>query len=44
MFPQHQTELKPEFESKKRDLILTAPGVEWNGPVETHSISKNGIK
>jgi hypothetical protein len=25
MFPQHQTGLKPEFERKKRELILTAP-------------------
>jgi hypothetical protein len=28
MFPQHQTGLKPEFEKKKRELILTTPSDE----------------
>jgi hypothetical protein len=28
MFPQHQTGLKPEFERKKRELILTTPSDE----------------
>jgi hypothetical protein len=44
MFPQHQSGLKPEFERKKRELILTAPGLELNVPVEAHSISRNGLK
>ncbi len=44
MFPQHQTGLKPAFERKKRELILTAPVLELNVPVEAHAISKNGMK
>jgi hypothetical protein len=43
MFPQHQTGLKPEFERKKRELILTAPALELNVPVEVHSSSKNDM-
>ncbi len=44
MFPQHQTGLKPEYERRKRELILTSPRVELNVPIETDSISRNGTK
>ena len=44
MFPQHQTGLKPEFERRKRELILTAPGSELNITVTGPATTSNGMR
>lgn len=44
MFPQFQQTLKPEYERKKRELIMTAPESELNVTTGKHSFSGNGVK
>lgn len=44
MFPQFQQTLKPEYERKKRELIMTAPESELNVATGKHSFSGNGLK
>lgn len=42
MFPQFQESLKPEFERKKRELIMTAPPSELITPVKIIKTHSNG--
>jgi hypothetical protein len=44
MFPQFQQTLKPEYERKKRELIMTAPEFELNVTTGKHSFSGNEVK
>ena len=44
MFPQHQTGLKPEFERKKRELILNSNGSALNTSIQTEHFSQNGVR
>ena len=44
MFPQYQQTLKPEYERKKRELIMTAPASELNATTGKYSFSGNGVK
>lgn len=42
MFPQFQQTLKPEYERKKRELIMTAPESELNTPILNIKPNSNG--